>query len=37
MTININGEITEVNVDDATVNYPTVRYDDGQYSFKISL
>ena len=37
MTININGEITEVNVDDATVNYPNVRYDDGQYSFNISL
>lgn len=37
MTININGEMTEVNVDDATVNYPRVRYDDGQYSFDISL
>lgn len=37
MTININGEITEVNVDNATVNYPNVRFDDGKYSFDISL
>jgi hypothetical protein len=37
MTININDEITEVNVDSATVNYPNVRFDNGQYSFNISL
>ena len=37
MTININGEITEVNIDNAIVNYPNVRFDDGQYSFNISL
>ncbi len=37
MTINVNGEITEVNVDNATVNYPNVRFDDGTYSFDISL
>ncbi|MGB1449404.1 MAG: hypothetical protein ACPG8F_06130 [Flavobacteriaceae bacterium] len=37
MTININGEMTEVNVENATVNYPRVRFDDGQYSFDISL
>ena len=37
MTININGEVTEVNVDNATVNYPNVRFDNGQYSFDISL
>ena len=37
MTINVNGEVTEVNVDNATVNYPNVRFDNGQYSFNISL
>lgn len=37
MTININGEVTEVGVDNATVDYPNVRFDDGQYSFDISL
>lgn len=37
MTININGEVTEVNVDNATVNYPNVSFDNGQYSFNISL
>lgn len=37
MTIDINGEIIEVNVDNANVNYPNVRYDDGEYSFDISL
>ena len=37
MTININGEETVVSVVDAIVDYPRVRYDDGQYSFDISL
>ena len=37
MTININGEDTVVSVVDATVNYPEVSYDDGKYSFNISL
>ncbi len=37
MTIYINGEITEVNVDNATVNYPNVSFDDSKYSFDISL
>lgn len=37
MTVNINGEETEVNVDNATVNYPRVSFDNGTYSFNISL
>ena len=37
MTININGEETVINVIDAEVNYPYVNFDDGQYSFDISL
>ena len=37
MTVNINGEETVVNVDNATVNYPRVRFDNGTYSFDISL
>ena len=37
MTININGEDTVVSVVDATLNYPEVSYDDGKYSFNISL
>lgn len=37
MTININGEETIVSVLDANVNYPSVNFDNGQYSFDISL
>lgn len=37
MRININGEDTIVSVLNATVDYPRVRFDDGQYSFDISL
>jgi len=37
MTVNINGEETVVNVDNATVNYPRVSFDNGTYSFDISL
>lgn len=33
MTININGEVTEVNVDNATVNYPNVSFDNGAIFF----
>ena len=34
---NINGEETIVSVIDANVNYPSVNFDNGQYSFDISL
>ena len=37
MRINVNGEETTVSVLNATVDYPRVRFDDGQYSFDISL
>ena len=37
MTVIINGEETVVNVDNATVNYPRVSFDNGTYSFDISL
>lgn len=37
ITVSINGEETEVNVDNATVNYPRVSFDNGTYSFNISL
>ena len=37
MTININGEETIVSVIDANVNYPSVNFDNGKYSFNISL
>ena len=37
MQININGETTVVNIDEAVVNFPNVRFDDGKYSFDISL
>lgn len=33
----INGETTVVNIDEAVVNFPNVRFDDGKYSFDISL
>ena len=36
MTVNINGEETVVNVDNAR-NYPRVSFDNGTYSFDISL
>lgn len=37
MTININGEETEINVDAAQVDGYRVRYDDGTYAFDISI
>lgn len=37
MQIDINGETTVVNIDEAVVNYPNVRFDDGKYSFDILL
>lgn len=37
MQIDINGESTMVNVDEAIVNYPNVRFDNGKFSFNISL